>query len=972
LTIHNIKFGYIVCYFLIVNLCFVHTRVYAQNFEFEQINVKNGLPSNNIYQILKDSKGYLWISTNLGLVRYDGYVFENFGVNSKIDAMAVSSHGNVWFSTNKGLFYINENLSKPIQKLHSNLSDSLADNDHFESLFIDKNNWIWSTDFHHIKVFKPNEKKITAFQILKNNTQNPKIAKFAFGHNKQLWAINHLGLCRFNYNLNKWVWYLKKKNLSSIYYDTKNSLWYLGDSNGRIFSYHPVTKILEPIAKLQGKILEIEKKENSLLALSPYEVHEISLQPNHTTSVITQNLEPNLEYRQMYVLNSTTLFLATEDGLYQQLIDNQTVSLHLFPKEFNQNKSKVMAISKLNQNSLLFGLDSGHLILWNKTLNSFKLIQSKSIGHINQIITHENTFYICTDRGLFSLNNHRKLQLLLPGDFKSLSTDNQNRIWLLSSNRPIVVFDIFSKQTLTPWKKLPYPSFFEENLLNKIIYCNHKMWIAAWLPKGFGILFFDLKKGEFVQLSDLNPHQLFVSDYYLNVFKTNDQNLYFSAYGGFNQVNAKGNITSVYKSDDHTNQIPDNQYFNIAKDPFQNIWVGTHEGLAQIKPDTSIKRYTQYDGLNSNVVTYGFYLDSNYLYLGSKNGFNIVKTNDQSSANKPKLYLSHLKILGEANQRYETSNLILKKANNNINIAFTTLTFEPKNTYQFQYRMKNIHSNWIEIGSNPEINLVNLDKGKYQLELAVVDHNANSNSENTIINFEILPAWYETPWFRIALSLCVLGLLFLFYRQRLNQLKKVFDIRNRISADLHDEIGASLSSIGIISGLLKQNLVTDKKNIGFAEIIAEEAKKTGNAIDYIIWNINPKFDSLESLFAKINKEAAELIEAQNMQYEFESNSLENKNLSLENKRNLYLILKELINNSLKHSKAHKISLHCTVKSQQLHVIFADNGCGFDKQQPSSRNGIVNINSRIKTMKGTCKIISKKDIGTTYQIKIPLK
>lgn len=155
-------------------------------------------------------------------------------------------------------------------------------------------------------------------------------------------------------------------------------------------------------------------------------------------------------------------------------------------------------------------------------------------------------------------------------------------------------------------------------------------------------------------------------------------------------------------------------------------------------------------------------------------------------------------------------------------------------------------------------------------------------------------------------------------------------------------------------------------------MIAEEAKKAGNAIDYIIWNINPKFDSLESLFTKINTEAAELIEAQNIQYEFESNDLINKNLSLENKRNLYLILKELINNALKYSKAQKISLHCKATSQQLYISFADDGSGFDINQTTNRNGIVNIKSRIKNMNGSYKINSQIGNGTSFEIKIPLK
>ncbi len=956
-------------YYFIICLIFILKSVYSQ--DFEHINSKNGLPSNNIFQIEKDFKGYLWISTNLGLIRYDGYLFENYGVNSKIDAMAIEPNGKVWFSNNNGLFFIDQNLQKPVKKISSNLADSLADNDHYESLYIDKKGWIWSTDFHHIKVYKPNEKTILAFKILANNTQNPKIARFSSGPNGQLWSISHLGLCKFNYQTNKWVSYVAKSNLSCIFYDSLAKRWLLGDKKGNIYSYDSNSKKITFIIRLKGEILDIEKKQNSFFVLISDGLCKLSTNFSKIEK-LNKNIDSDVEYRRIFVFNNSKIFLATDDGIYEEIIDNQTISSHYFPIELNINKSKTLAIAKLNYHSLLMGLDNGRLIIWNKNLNSFEMVKAPNIGNINQIVVHKNIAYISSDKGLYSLDKQKRLKFLLPGTFKSLSVDNQDRVWLISSNKPIVVFEVRLQKTTIPWKKLPYPKFFEENLLKKIIYHNNKMWVAGWLPKGFGMLFYDLNKNEFVQLSDLNPDARFVSDYYLDVAKSNKGNIYFSAYGGFNQVNEQGIITEVYKSDEHIQQVPDNQYFKIATDQYQNTWIGTHEGLVKIKPNGSIKRFTQFDGLNSNIITNGFYLDSNELYIGSKNGFNVVNLSSQIVIKKSNLYISHVKIMGSKIRNQDLSKLVFDKKDNNISIAFSPLSFEQKNTYQFHYRLKNTNNNWINVGTNPEINLVNLEKGKYQLELAILDQINMQNSQNTLLNFEILPAWYETLWFRVLLSALIFALIYAFYKFRLNQIRKVYALRNRISADLHDEIGASLSSIGILGGLLKQNLTQDPKNNGFAEMIAEEAKKAGNAIDYIIWNINPKYDSLESLFTKINKEASELIETQNIQYEFESNDLSGKNMSLKNKRNLYLMLKELINNAIKHSQSTKISLKCSLSGNFLFLIFEDNGRGFDVTQQSNRNGLKNLKARVKQMQGQIQISSEIGKGTSVQFKLPLK
>ncbi len=197
-------------------------------------------------------------------------------------------------------------------------------------------------------------------------------------------------------------------------------------------------------------------------------------------------------------------------------------------------------------------------------------------------------------------------------------------------------------------------------------------------------------------------------------------------------------------------------------------------------------------------------------------------------------------------------------------------------------------------------------------------------------------------------------------------------MRNRISSDLHDEIGASLSSIGILGGLVKQKLSENHPSFGFAEMISEEAKQAGTAIDYIIWNINPQFDSLESLFTRINSEAAEIIEAKGIQYEFEANNLVTRSMSMDKKRNIYLICKELINNALKHSQCTKIALRCSVKASYLNISFSDNGKGFDVNKATNRNGVKNIQTRLQELKGSYELTSEAEKGTKYELKIPLR
>lgn len=968
------KYSYL-RYIFALTFSMILGEIQAQKLNFERITTKNGLSSNNVLGITKDPQGYLWLATNLGISRYDGYQFQSFGNLSSPNGIAISTNGILWFSNEKGLYSLDTKSLSLSLKIANKVNDNVPDNDHYNGIFVDSKGLVWSTDFHHIKSYNPQKNLLTYYKILNENQQNPNLAKFVEDTSGNLWSVSPIGLCKFDRNRQTWMRVLSEKNLSALAFDEKNGIFWLGNQQGDLINFNPKTKVSTTKANIGETIEQIRFLGNkSILCVSHN--HLFQLTANQTKlEEIGQFMADDISLNTVFIdPQKNELWLGTNEGLLKQETENQLIRQILIPRNLLPNPATVRCFEVENELSYLLGMSSGDVLRWNKLSNEFQKITQVASEEIRSIKVLDNKIFIGTNRSFFVKKQAANLEKILSKPINHLELDGQSRLWILLPNEPIMVYDFNKNQFVQPWSKLPYPNFFKDNLFHKLTYTiDQKMWIAGWIPSGFGIACFDFRTNQFQELSSINDHKRFISDYYLDVSVTPKGDLLFSGYGGYNRLNTKGIITAEVHAEDLKPLFADGQSFSIDEDAKGNTWIGTAEGLVKISKDKQVNRFTQFDGLLNNDIRNGFLMTNNELLLGHKNGFSILNLGNVGLKNQShRLMLCQINILGSEQKVDLSKNLVFSRKQNNLSFSFSPLNFENQARNKFRYRLTEINENWIENGVNPTITFSNLEQGSYQLEVQYAEIAGNWNTDSLILNFKILPAWYESLWFKILLASFLLAIGYGIYWYRINEFKKVQSMRNRISSDLHDEIGASLSSIGILGDLVKQELSENHPSFGFAEMISEEAKQAGTAIDYIIWNINPQFDSLESLFTRINSEAAEIIEAKGIQYEFEASNLDNRSMSMDKKRNIYLICKELINNALKHSQCTKIALRCSVKANYLSIRFSDDGKGFDVNVLTSRNGLRNIKNRLQELNGTYELMSDAKTGTRYELKIPLR
>ena len=201
-----------------------------------------------------------------------------------------------------------------------------------------------------------------------------------------------------------------------------------------------------------------------------------------------------------------------------------------------------------------------------------------------------------------------------------------------------------------------------------------------------------------------------------------------------------------------------------------------------------------------------------------------------------------------------------------------------------------------------------------------------------------------------------------------NRIMAVSEERNRIASDLHDDIGASLSSIRIYSGAASKKFNDDPHE---AQLLIERINQSSSGMmdrmSDIVWSINPKNDNVESILFRMKSQAGEVLAPLDIEVEyFIDKQAERIQPSMTARRNIYLIFKEAINNIAKYAAATNVLLELKVKDGFLILIIRDNGSGFDVLNSKSGNGLASMRQRSESLGGSLTIESAPGSGTALK------
>lgn len=227
----------------------------------------------------------------------------------------------------------------------------------------------------------------------------------------------------------------------------------------------------------------------------------------------------------------------------------------------------------------------------------------------------------------------------------------------------------------------------------------------------------------------------------------------------------------------------------------------------------------------------------------------------------------------------------------------------------------------------------------------------------------------------LLIFLVVVFLMFNQYKlkKKLQQQEVLANQRRHISADLHDDLGSTLSSMSIYSEAIKNKLKhnENEKAMELVQRIGDNARETISSLNDIVWSLNPVNDNGEKLFSRMESFASALLVSKEIQLSFKTDpALHALEYSMEAKQNLFLIFKEIINNCAKYSQAKNVSVLFSKSGLKMIMEIIDDGVGFDVTYNSQGNGIRNITQRTEELNGDIQLNSS-NTGTLYQIQFPV-
>jgi signal transduction histidine kinase/ligand-binding sensor domain-containing protein len=328
-----------------------------------------------------------------------------------------------------------------------------------------------------------------------------------------------------------------------------------------------------------------------------------------------------------------------------------------------------------------------------------------------------------------------------------------------------------------------------------------------------------------------------------------------------------------------------------------------------------------------------------------------------------------------------------------LDIDFTTPCLTSPERTHFRYRLEGIDGDWIE--GNPMDRRAHygvIPSGSYRFQVAAANPEGTWNTEGATFAFIVpIPLWRQ-PWLLAAELLALAGLAawaarYLSHRRlrlRLSNLERSEEMsreRMRIAQDMHDEIGSKLARISFLSEVAKSEVKETPHQSDVVDSLAKTARDLLQSLDRMVWAVNPRNDSLESLASYLNRYASEYFQYTSIvcQLSIPSN-LPVTPLSAEIRHNIFLSFEESLANAMKHSGATVVTVDLKVTEGQLQISVADNGAGFDPTlEPAAlealsgddRLGLSGLRRRLQAVGGTCEIKSSPGHGTTIRLNLPL-
>ncbi len=994
----------------------------AERLPLRIYTTENGLAQNIVNRVVRDSHGYLWFCTEDGLSRFDGQNFVNYDMASglphpQVNHILEARDGSFWLATNGGgivRFDISQkSKGEPrfvVVPIIASAEKALAANE-VNYLYQDRSGTIWAGAFTGLlRLEKDGERDVFRRVALSPNDESASIRGFTEDENNNLWMWSRNGAYRrqpdgriFHYAIDR-----------SQNYDPLRGIF--ADQNGKIWIAHEQAGLF--VLEL-SRLMQLECSEPA---------DDCSIENLKSAIIVRYGKGKGLLEDSIFSLFQSSekhLWIGTATGLtefdgrdfhnYTALQGLPETPFNWLNEDLNGNiwaTTNQGAVKLVRGGFVTFQQAEGLGIrgvraLWEDKNGELQVLTPTGTFHQfagqnfalvklrlpdnttfefpqNVILDSHNEIWTATKKGLFKFSpateNPSDLSTVppekikgLPGDYiMNLYEDSQQNIWISLAN---------AVPKLTCWERATNTlHFFTENEGVPADFTasafaedsSHTLWLGGFAG---GVLRY--RNGHFD--SPITSSIVPFGQIQAMFFDRNNQLWIGTRGNGIVKVTEADSEQPIFSQLTTKDGISSNVVTSMIEDNWGRIYFGTGRGLDWLEPDSKqFGHYLTVDGLNDNKIEIAYRQRSGALWFGTANSLARFEPQPPSpSMFSPPVLITRLKIgenelpLAELGQS-EIGGIEVGATDNQVVIDFASIDFAAGQTLRFQHKLVGAETEWSAPTLTRSVNFANLAPGNYEFLVQTVSLNGATGSAPAQVSFRILPPVYLRPWFLTLIFIVFAATTYSLYRYRLNKLLEIERTRTRIATDLHDDIGSDLSKISLLSEIVKMQLANDSmENNRLLTTIAEVSRRSVDSMRDIVWAINPKRDSLLEITRKMRELAEEIFVEKGVQVRFEApvDGLQNK-ISLDVRREIYLIFKEAINNAARHSDCGRIEISLRLERRRIFLDVTDDGCGFENDREFTGNGLSNMKSRAEKVKGKFEVASIVGRGTTIKVCLP--
>jgi signal transduction histidine kinase/ligand-binding sensor domain-containing protein len=421
----------------------------------------------------------------------------------------------------------------------------------------------------------------------------------------------------------------------------------------------------------------------------------------------------------------------------------------------------------------------------------------------------------------------------------------------------------------------------------------------------------------------------------------------------------------------------------LTEDHWGRIYFWTGRGVDRLNPETgAIRHYTEADGLvttgsDHNVA---FCDRQGALWFGLQGLSRLDPEPDRPDAPAPPIRITKVRIRGAeypTSELGETdlSGLLLQPRQDEFQIEFASLNFAVGDVIKYQYKLEGADTNWSVPGDLRVVNYPHLSPARYRFLVRAINADGLVSPAPAAFSFRLLPPVWRRWWFLTLASLLAASLIYWAYRFRLERLLELERVRTRIATDLHDDIGSSLTQIAIMSEVARQRAAgTELRLAEPLGKIADLSRELVDSMSDIVWAIDPRRDHLSDLTQRMRRFASDVFSAQSVELAFHGPPEQSgAMLPADLRRQVFLIFKESVNNVARHSKPERVEIDLRLEGTTLLLKVTDNGKGFDlaEERGAGGHGLASMEQRAQGLGGRLHLISQPGRGTCVVLEAPL-